>query len=366
MSYVLIALAVLALAALVIRLARRPAPREIAGQTPRDGAPQPPLRLPSGVYDLWAGEGSLLDPQLLELDRQLAETCNHFRTASPDAQRAFRASTTEDNFYTLLQFAKRASVVAMRERDERWIHSALAAAAIVDVSRIDAPDLLMALSIVHHAASSLRLDARTLFKTAAGYALPETAEVIREFSARSAGEKSLEEFGYAEIEGPAGVGLIESEFESYNPTLNLVNAALAVEAAMHREGYVGGITIASNPPSAWLSETTQQTAEELLDRSRATVSLYSGLRPQLHPRADAQSLLVFITEMRSADDAKALAGMAAADSPSQLATTILQHGKLVCLTVGHSTESDVPAVESTDTLRRFNEPFLDALRAAGD
>ena len=98
-----------------------------------------PPPLPRWEYP--RGAQALIDPQVLDLDRELRSICASLAESSPEARQDFRNAATADDFYVLLTFAKRASVFALRERDEGWVRDALTAVALVDAARVDGRDV---------------------------------------------------------------------------------------------------------------------------------------------------------------------------------------------------------------------------------
>jgi hypothetical protein len=320
--------------------------------------------LPQRRYDPAQGEITLIDPQVSELDRQLRAICSRAAASSAEERREFRNGATGDDFYTLLTFARRAAVFALRDRDGQWIEEALAAVAMIDSERIDVRDLPMALSLVHHASERLQLPSLQLFDTAAVLAEPGTGEIIRSFVRRPAADKDIQSsWGYQEIEGPGGAGFVQSEFEAYEPTQNLLGAALAIREAILRDRYEGDVMLATELPSVWFAKEAREKAERILTHSVATASVHGSLHPTGHERAEVQSLFVFIVETRSEEDAAALQVLTESNPPAE-PTIAVHHRRLFTLAVGRSFEVGVASYETSERMKRFEEPFRAALQAA--
>lgn len=181
----------------------------------------------------------------------------------------------------------------------------------------------------------------------------------------SAADKDIQEsWGYQEIQGSGGAGFVQRGFDAYEPTRNLLRALLTVREAMRRDRYEGDVTLASALPSVWFPEPAREKAESILATSLGAGSVRGSLRPGEHERADAQSLLVFIVETRSEEDAAALQ-ILAESSPAHEAATIAAHdGPLFALAVGRSFEVGVPSCETGESIKRFQGPLLAALRDA--
>ncbi len=61
--------------------------------------------------------GGLVNPEPVELDRLLRELCVSFAAKPVPEQTALRAAVSTDESYTLLCFARRSVVFALRDRD---------------------------------------------------------------------------------------------------------------------------------------------------------------------------------------------------------------------------------------------------------
>lgn len=324
-----------------------------------------PSPLPPRKYHPEDGEMTLIDPQVLDLDRELQSICSRVVGFSADERGEFRNGATIEDFYTLLNFARRSSVFALREHDEQWVQAALTAGAMIDAARVDERDLPLTLSLIHHAADRLELRTLELFDRAAALAEPRTSEIIRSFVRQPPVDKNIQlSWGYQEIEGHARTGFAQRGFDAYEPTRDLLSVALAIRGAIARDRYQGDVTLATQLPSVWFPKAVRQEAESILARSVAAASVNGALHPHAHERADAQSLLIFIVETRSEQDAASLDALAASSPPDEPATITLHKDLLFALLVARSFEVGVPSYETRESIKRFEGPLRTALEEA--
>jgi hypothetical protein len=369
MRSILIALGVGVVAALVTMLRRRRgaivigaqlADAEARDRLHRQQFGDLPSPLPPNRYDPAKGEMSLIDPRLSDLDSELASICARYAASSDVERRALRNAATGDDFYTLLNFAKRAAVFALREHEQTWIQNGLTAVAMIDVSRIDERDLPLTLSLVHHAAQRLQLPLVPMFDGAAALAEPRTAGILRRFVRQSASYKDIEEsWGYQEVPG-SGDGFVQRGFDAYDPTLDLFKVALLVREAISQDLYEGDVTLATELPPIWFPSAARPQAEGILARSVATASVDGTLRPGEHEDG-TQMFVVWIVETASEQDAATLNTLAHGSGSEGTATLVVHSGPLFALTVGRSVMEGVASCETAESIKRFEAPFRTAL-----
>lgn len=267
-------------------------------------SPLPPLQYSAADVDL-------LEPQPVELDRELASLCSRFAGESSAGRTDLMNAATMDDFYTLLAFARRASVFALRDGDEGWIRLAMTAIAMIDPERLDERDVLLTLSLPNHAAEQLGLSAVQIFDAAAAIAQSRVGETIRRFVRQSADYKDIQKsWGFVQITTPAGVGIAESGFRPYHPTRDIVASALQFRRALAADHYDAGVTLASELPAIWFPSANRERAQRILARSLATVSLQGHLHPDV---------LAFIVETRSASEAQTLIQLATGEGSPESA-----------------------------------------------
>jgi len=170
--------------------------------------------MPETTYDRWRGELSLVNPRTGPLDAEIAAACRAFERTDNSDRAAARRSVSMDEFYTLLAFSRRAAVVAMRDRTIEHLRDGLTAITMIEADRVDFRDILVALSLIHHAAIRIGADSSLLFHDAAMRSEPAVARLINEFVTRPPEHQGLRDaWGHVEIETADGVGFVRWGFK---------------------------------------------------------------------------------------------------------------------------------------------------------
>ena len=145
-----------------------------------------PSPLPANQhYDSSLGDLDLSDPPKHPLDDELSALFHRFAASDPAGRSRLRDSASMDDFYTLLSFSRRSAVFAMRDRKTEHVIDGLTAVAMIEQSRIDFRDALVALSLLHHAARAIGANVDDLFGKASSLAEPKMSELIQGFLKRS-------------------------------------------------------------------------------------------------------------------------------------------------------------------------------------
>ena len=210
--------------------------------------------VPGEGYDHRDDELGLLRPRPAPLDSALAGLTREYAKADEQTRAAIRRSISMQEFYNLLTFGRRAAVFALRERGAARVTEGLTAVAMIEAERVDWRDILVALSLLNHAAERVGADADRLFREAGRLAEPEVAQLIDGFVRRSPAEKNLRSsWGYEEVEVGGRVGLIGWGFRPWHPTRDLPKAAIEIADFLAGDQYrPDSVEIATELPAVWL------------------------------------------------------------------------------------------------------------------
>lgn len=174
---------------------------------------------------------TLLDPKRTALDDELRRLCARFR----DRPAGVRNSLNGDQLEVLLNFARRAAVFAMRERDAAWVADGLTAVAMADDERVDPAELPPTLGLLHHAAMFIGADAAALFAAAARQATRSVARFFR--------TPAFDEWQ------ETATGFVRRGSNDYQPAHDLLRTAQDVRAILERDRYaVADIVIGTALP----------------------------------------------------------------------------------------------------------------------
>jgi len=321
-----------------------------------------PSSLPSEAYDRWAGELQLYDPRPIPLDEDLAAYVGRFAAVDRDAREAMRRATSLDQAYTLLAFARRSAVFAMRARESGGVVAGLTACAAIELERVDQRDVLLALAILFHAALRCGVDGPALLRAVATIGDDGLSKLIDDFLSRPEPDRALRDaWGLVEIEAPGGAGLLQWGFGPWAPTVDLGAAAITVAGVVSADDYqADDPLLASEMPAVWLKDVGDAALGTIIESVAGTATIHGRLRPAADADHASQQLTVFLLEVAD-DDAHRLAAMARRGSP--LAALLgVAVGRLFGLVVARSWVEGVPSYETTDRLARFAAPLTEALR----
>jgi hypothetical protein len=241
--------------------------------------------MPDQTYDFERGDLVLLKPVPHPLDSALASFCRQFVKSGHEERAAMRAAISTNKLDTLLTFAHRAAVFAIREHSAPWAIDGLTAITMIEAERIDWRQILIALGLVHHGATRAGLDADQLFHDLSTLAEPGTGELIQGFAKRAPSNKRLEAWRYEDVETDAGIGLIQlgtdgRGFGSTKPTYDLIAIATEMADCFASDKYrLCVINFGEMMPRIWLESNDDTVLNEALKAFRTGASISAELQP---------------------------------------------------------------------------------------
>lgn len=149
-----------------------------------------PSPLQGEKYHFQAGELGLINPMKIQLDGEIQNLCKLFRTLSEQERNEFRKRAGIEDLYTFWSFANRASVFAMRERNQEFIEDGLVAISMIESERMDFRDIPTPLPLLSHSAERIGMDATQAFDVAAKLAEPAIRNILAEFLKKRPAQKS--------------------------------------------------------------------------------------------------------------------------------------------------------------------------------
>jgi hypothetical protein len=164
-----------------------------------------------------------------------------------------RSAMTDDDFYTLIFFARRSAVTALRANDFDTARLAMVALAVIDSARVDPRDILWAAAIARHTMHRVNptTEAARSISAAAELAEPDTAQLLRRF--RTVKDRDLRaDWAMMDVRTPELTGFVEvGDRKDLGRSLDLLGASLrlmdvvslarsAVSRLRHRTGHRRG------------------------------------------------------------------------------------------------------------------------------
>jgi hypothetical protein len=319
--------------------------------------------MPKEKYDFECEEMSLLKPVPHPLDSRLASLCKRYAKSNDQERAAIRAAISMEEFYTLLTFAHRAAVFAIREHSAAWAVDGLTAVTMIEAERVDWRDILVALGLLHHAATRAGLDADQVFRDMSMLAEPGTAELVQDFRSRPRSDKKLNSWGFEEVETDEGIGLIQGGFGRTKPTYDLIAIAVEIADYLATDKYrPSSIDFGEMMPRVWLESRDNTALDKALKAFRTGASISAELRRTKGVKSGSQHFVVFLLEMRTEAAARQLLEIARKKKPTSFCKVELAAGRLFCLVVARSFWGGVKSYETRQSLVRFANPIGDILR----
>jgi hypothetical protein len=271
----------------------------------------------------------------------------------PDRERV-RSSLTVDDFYTLMTFARRCVLAALRNEDPGAAEAAFDALSAIDLERVDWRDVVVAASLASYAARRVGLEPDEVLAGAVRQAEPAVGEIIERAVTKDVDLAG--DWGYREVATPSGPVLVDSEGGPADD--ELVARVLGVADLLENdERYVvTSIGEEDELPEVWLDDT--EAAGEARQRLVGCASVHAE-PPEARYR---HFLLVFLVEAHDERDAGAIAAAArrvTADHTAQLGIAV---GRRCAVVVARSAVAGQPSLEDARSLARFQEP-IEALLA---
>lgn len=323
----------------------------------------PPSPLPAGRYRHERGELGLFSIGPVALDEALTAFVRHYRGAAADERARLRDGIEVEGAYTLLAFARRATVFALRSRDAALVADGLGACSAVPYERIDARDGLVALALLHHAGRRCGAGSAALFEAARELGDVAFANLIDAFLARSDADRDLQAaWGYIEAEGPRGAGLLGWGLGPWSPSVDLAAITLRVASALDGDEYlIEDPMLGFDLSAIWLSASADPGLEPTLGRIRAGAVIHGRLRAEATAEPGSQQLTVWVLECAGPDDAALLARLARRPREGD-ALLGMADGPVFVLVVARSVVVGVAAHETCERVARFGSRLRAALR----
>lgn len=311
--------------------------------------------LPETEYDFWRGELSLIRPTPCDLDGKIRDVCRQYALSDADERSEIRHSISMDQFYTLINFAKRAAVLGLREPNADLVSDGLTAVAMIEQDRVDFRDILMCLGILYHTANKAGGNADEMFRRGAKLAEPEVAEFFVDFTKQTPEYRSLRDsWGYDEVQTIDGVGFIGWGFDNYNPSIDLKSTIIDISQFIASDNYQPSqIEVATELPDVWLGGQDSPSSKRAFSGIRGGATVSASLYPDKHAEHDSQQFTVFLVETANESDAQSLYQMAEGNKSANHCRLALARSRLFCLLVARSFVADTDAYETNESLMRF-------------
>jgi len=325
-----------------------------------EAGPVAPSPLPAERYDVERGDYSFLSVKPLALDLQLQTMTRRFAHAGPQERHDLTASISMDDQYTLLHFASRCAVLALRESASSWCEDGLFALAMIDETRIDWRDAVKPAGLLSYAMAATGTTRNELVDRAKALARTGMKDAIE--SART--PRTLADCLYVRVDTEdGGFGLVEKGLKHYEPTLGMTRLALQLANWLEKGGrYIATPRVAEELPSVWFAKEHRPAAEQVLARARAGITI-GGKVHKAPPFAHL--FIAWVLELPSERDAALLSryvGSGTQHDARFVAGTA--RGPLFAILVAGSLQQGVAPLESRESLVRLLDDAAPLLEEA--
>lgn len=328
-----------------------------AAETRHHAAPHGPSPLVGVAYQ---GELSLLRFTAAAADEFIDGFVDLFAASGREDRAHQRSTLTMDDFYTLLTYARRAVVRALRSHDDRVARRGLVALAVVDYDRVDWRDLAWQAGLLSYAIGTISGDVSGPFRAAAALGEGETAALLTRMARETVA--SLSQWRFREIRTAAGIGLIEDEGKPYQPASDLLAVAAAVAGAMRGDRWrLSDPVTGAGLPAVWLGAGDPEHVEPAIGSITGCVTLRGAMATQEPPSGRSQHMLIFLAETGDPSAARVIAQAAGPRSGSWFAAVSAAVGTLCAVMITRSVVQGIPPVETQASLERFGRVLADAL-----
>jgi len=197
-----------------------------------------------------------------------------------------------------------------------------------------------------------------------GLGMPKTAELMSGFVDRSPEQRNIRsQSGYDEVSTDLGSGFIGWGLKPYQPAYDLKALAVESRSILAADRYqAASVQVATDIPEVWF---TLQTSDEQASLTKAIQSIRGAatingkLRPQHHPRSDAQQFTIFLADCSDDNDSSFLESIGTGNSQRHTSVAA-SHGCLFSLAVARSFIGGVVSYETQQMMDRFRQPLADS------
>ena len=261
---------------------------------------------------------------------------------APEVDASVQATLRDADDETLLVYAGRCALAAVRTRDPVRVERAFEALSAV---RGEPDGLIEVATLVAHAADSLGVPAPS--RGSCGL----VAELLED------GVDLVDDIGYRELDTPAGRVFVEDESGPFAPVADLGGAAYRVAEMLEADrSCVASVGIGQTLHPIWVLNTVNPDASAATEKVTGCVHVSAA--------AGDCELSVFVAEAANAEDAEAIGSAADRVDHPRHPQLGVSAGRLCAILYAGTFDPGAAPDEDKSTLDRFRAPLRDILQTA--
>jgi len=305
-----------------------------------------------GAADLWRWVDA---PQ----DDVVGEFVARFAGLDPRGREQSRARLGQPDMATLVTYGQRCTLAGLRHRDLAKVVRAFDALSAIALDRLpDDRDVYTVAALAIHVGQGLDESLATTVGPAVERADRELTELLIDLLGE---HLELVDYGYREIDGPAGPAFLEDEGETFRPRADLVAAAYGTAAILEADRHhVGTISVGNALDPVWVGEGRNPAAVAAAERLSGCLVVDSD-------RLDTDewhSVLVFLAEAEDETAAATIATAADGLTGQRCPQFGVAAGRLCAIVAASSPNLGTQPVENATSLARFRPAVTGILSQA--
>jgi hypothetical protein len=316
-------------------------------------------------YRNWKDEQSLINPVKNELDLTIINLCKKFINGDESIRTEIRNSLSQEDIYTLIEFIKRATVFAIRNKETGYINNGFTAVSMIETERCDFRDVWVVLSFLNYGLKKFNADNKEIYEETMQRAEQKTAGLIKNFFERALKSKNVKgPDGYMEVQTPYGSGFVHTYLKKYSPKKDIVKMLFEISDYLSKDKYENGeIVVGSDIDAIWFGARNDKNIERLNAKANGCAFIRATLKESLDVNNGEQDLYVYLTEFNDLDILNILKGKAESNTSSSFAWLCFSEDNLLCMVIQRSVRHGVKDYETNESLKRLEDGLREIIAA---
>ena len=285
-------------------------------------------------------EINLINPVFNELDNQLFKLATELEQSSPTQRDNIQASMSSETSWTLVIFATRAAVFALRDEDPDKVRASFTMLAMA-LRRNDPRDIINAASKILYVAARLGVAVPTSLRDEVARSDLHVQQMIGKRFEKEADEY-LNPRSFREIQTRFGIGLVDRDRAPFEPESDLLEGAIEIVELVKSDKFYSSVSATID-------------SRKVHQPNRGAFSLVA--RPDRDAHPDMRHQMFHMRLIEFPDEATLNQGQSLMGKANSSAVNLkVSYQNLLFTAVARSFVKGVENVETNESLQRFAEP----------